>query len=497
MTYTQPQKNRAREELLTHAVTILTEKRSQAPCVRTSYIRDLKRYFISEEETPNCVESSRIDNRYICEWEKMHRSTVGQKSPEDLKVCYLSGPEPMNDFKVLADLGVRPQNIWAFESSNQQFSEALTQCCGAGFDQPKLIKMKIEKFLESVPISFDIVYLDFCSSFISSRMSLRCVADVFRFHRLTSPGVLITNFCEADEKRICDYAEVFARYELAKQISKNHANKFGKDEFSKFIHTAEDELKKKADFDSCYSDFITDFICNMASVIIPAQKTVDPALISFLSDCPITDCAKTAESVVEAESDALLRFLLSCSGSLQNSPLNCNNTISQRLNNDLKGSSKHSALQGLQYCNALRTGLIPHKKEIDEIAKKFSATHRFLDKPCKSLYLDFAIRQLTYPMHSNPLSSIRLSYIAKSKRMFADAIVFDECRYVYDWFPAAMQGSAPLENVSWFYVFRFALDGLIKCRLETNTDYFFQGSVVGKTIEGFESSNFADRIFIS
>lgn len=497
MTYTQPQKNRAREELLTHAVAILTEKRSLAPCVRMSYVRDLKRHFINEEGTSNYIESSRIDNRYICEWEKMHRSTVGQKRPEDLKVCYLSGPEPMNDFKVLVGLGIRPQNIWAFESSNQQFSEALAQCCGAGFDQPKLIKMKIEKFLESVPVSFDIVYLDFCSSFISSRMSLRCVADVFRFHRLTSPGVLITNFCEADEERIRDYTEIFARYELAKQISRNRANKLGEDGYSKYIHAAISNLEKNANFDSYYSGFITDFICNMASVIIPAQRTADPALISFLTDCPIDDCRKTAENVTDADSDTLLRFFLWHSSHFQNSPLNCNNDISQELYKDLKGNCKHTALYGLQCCNALRTGLIPYRNEMDEIANKFSNTYRFLDKPCKSLYLDFAMRQLSYPMHSNPLSSIRLSYIAKSKRMFADAIVFDECRYVYDWFPAAMQGSAPLEDVSWFYVFRFALDGLIKCRLETSTDYFFQGSVVGKTVEGFESSNFADRIFIN
>ena len=47
---------------------------------------------------------------------------MGTKKPEDLVVCYLSGPEPNNDFQELINLGILPHNIWAFESDNQVYN---------------------------------------------------------------------------------------------------------------------------------------------------------------------------------------------------------------------------------------------------------------------------------------------------------------------------------------------------------------------------------------
>lgn len=50
---------------------------------------------------------------------------MGTKKPEDLVVCYLSGPEPNNDFQELINLGILPHNIWAFESDNQVYKKAI------------------------------------------------------------------------------------------------------------------------------------------------------------------------------------------------------------------------------------------------------------------------------------------------------------------------------------------------------------------------------------
>lgn len=41
------------------------------------------------------------------------------KRAEELSVCYLAGPEPINDFKEFTEMGVLPENIWAFEIKNQ------------------------------------------------------------------------------------------------------------------------------------------------------------------------------------------------------------------------------------------------------------------------------------------------------------------------------------------------------------------------------------------
>ena len=491
--YTQAVKKQARERLLTHAVAILTDKRNEAPCVRCSYVRDLKRWFISEGDDGNARESNRIDDKYIRTWEGLHRSCVGQKRPEDLRVCYLAGPEPMNDFEVLIGLGVRPQNIWAFESSNPKFVDALRQCCGAGFNQPKLVKMKIEKFLESAPVSFDIVYLDFCASFISSRESLKCVVQLFRCHRLSSPGVLITNFCEADQLKRDEYVEAIARYFFIKHNAKILANRsMGVDCLAK-INEIEGEIRKG--FDSFYGDFITDFVCNIASVIVPAQRFADSFSRFFLEDGNIDEEASLNQYVeVNSSPDSVLRFLLCGWDDGPRSSISFANSISRELNKELASKPGRAAQKDLLLCAALRDGIIASKPEIKRIAGVFSRSHRFLDQPNDSLYFDFAMRQLSYPMHCNPASSIRLSYVAKEKRMFADAIVFDDCRYVYDWFPAVLQGDDPLRDTSWLYVFRFALDGLVKCRMESNSDYFYQGSVIHRDISGFGSSEFNERI---
>lgn len=87
----------------------------------------------------------------------------------------------------------------------------------------------------------------------------------------------------------------------------------------------------------------------------------------------------------------------------------------------------------------------------------------------------------------------RLSYVAKETRMYMDLIPFDECRYIYDWLPAIDQMKNAFTNKSWQYVFRFALDGLVKKRINYNNEFFFQGTVISQKIKKFETARFMER----
>ena len=100
-------------------------------------------------------------------------------------------------------------------------------------------------------------------------------------------------------------------------------------------------------------------------------------------------------------------------------------------------------------------------------------------------------------MHYVSDKALRLTYVAKQKRMFTDLMLFDECRYLYDWLPAIHQIPNAFSNPSWQYTFRFALDGLIKQRMNYNNEFFFQGSVVQKTVNGFEAKKIPTRIKIN
>jgi len=80
--------------------------------------------------------------------------------------------------------------------------------------------------------------------------------------------------------------------------------------------------------------------------------------------------------------------------------------------------------------------------------------------------------------------------------MFIDVVVLDECRYIYEWLPSIHQIKNAFLNLNWQYVFRFALDGLVKQRINYNNEFFFQGSVIPRDIEEFKSKVIKDRITI-
>ena len=126
-------------------------------------------------------------------------TSIGRKSPEELSVCYLSGPEPENDFLEFVSMGVKPQNIWTFESEKNIYLHALSSINSSDFMQPKLIKGTIEHFFETSPKTFDIVYIDACGSLVSDQHALRCISTLFEYQRLNFPGILISNFSFFDD----------------------------------------------------------------------------------------------------------------------------------------------------------------------------------------------------------------------------------------------------------------------------------------------------------
>ena len=126
-------------------------------------------------------------------------------------------------------------------------------------------------------------------------------------------------------------------------------------------------------------------------------------------------------------------------------------------------------LKGLRIIVLLRAGKIKLKEDVEKIKEFFETEkniYQFLDKPHSNLLFDIVINQLVY----------------------------DECRYIYEWLPALHQIVSSFKNLSWQYVFRFALDGLVKMRQNYNNEFFLQGSVVSNTVEGFSSKKLQERI---
>lgn len=209
--YNQYTKQNVRHTALFKAVEILTSKRGQSCCVKRNYVRRLYDYFtLSEDISQNKAEAQKINVLYITNWEKLHDSFVETKRPEDLMVCFLSGPEPDNDFQELINLGILPQNIGGFESNNQAYKKAIATYDRGEYPQPRILKQNIETFFQQTPKKFDIIYIDACGSVPSTQHALRCVSTICQNHRLNSPGVLITNFAMPDitKESAADYYEI-------------------------------------------------------------------------------------------------------------------------------------------------------------------------------------------------------------------------------------------------------------------------------------------------
>ena len=503
--YNQETKCFARHNTLFYAVEMLTTNRNKACCVERSYVRKVYDYFKNLDESKERQEVSKVDVSYIKSWETLYDSCIGNKRPEELTVCYLSGPEPQNDFDEFISLGVLPQNIWAFESNNRTYLKALHAYNNSTFPQPKIVKSSVEQFFKQTPKKFDIIYIDACGSLISDQHSLRCVSSLFKYHRLNSPGIVITNFAspdinDSDELNV--YADVITKYLFYKKYP-NENIEFENSEIVsiKFLELKE---KVKSDFSEYYSEFITTSIRDIGSILVPIQRFVNSNYISII--------AKNYDHIMSKEFDinklnfiknnSLYKFTgLSKLVEDRNSQTNLNIEKTRKLISELSGLDDLSTklFDSFRILSELKSGNEYLNDDIIEIKNHFDNgqdIYRFLDRPNSNLFFDLIINQFAYPMHYNVEGIKRYTYNAKNTDMFTDIVIFDECRYIYDWLPTLHQMKNAFSNLSWQYVFRFALDGLVKQRINYNNEYFFQGSVIDKSIDGFKSKVISKRIKI-
>ena len=501
-TYRQSTKNAARHLMIRRAVELLTTRRSLSCCVRQSYVRDIYDYFIQQDESYEKIQAQLIDSSYIRAWEDMHIQKQGYKRASDLSVCYLSGPEPNNDFNEFLTMGVLPQNIWAFECESSVYAQALNDVMSNDYRQPKIIKTSIERFFENTPKKFDIVYIDSCASLISDQHALKCISTMFMHHRLESPGILISNFCEVNNSvDKSAYIDLISKYFCVKNNHSVLVDRKGDVTFSKEYEDMYREVE--SNFDEFYGDFITLMICNSGSITIPTLRFVNSPYLSCVSKTDPDKCREVSLDDINLLKNNDLYKYIQINKLIEQMRTRCpkapkvNKLFLELSGHRSGGYDLHSCFNKL-YEVRIKGKDIP--SVLDPILNFFMNTNKmyqFLDRPNRLLFFDSVINQLSYPMHYCSENIYRISYVAKKKKMFNDLILFDECRYIYDWLPAIHQIESAFSNLSWQYTFRFALDGLVKQRMGNNNEFFFQGSVVSKEVDGFRSQKIGKREIIS
>lgn len=270
--YNEKEKIEVRQSIFLKAIQLLTNQRKKCTISSPDYIKRLKNYFIRNDvHEYDKKHAKMLRDETITSWEHYYDSLLQKKDVSNLKVAFLSGPNPENDIKVLINNGILEENIWAFENEDSAYSEAVENLVWL-YPKAKIIKGKIDNFFANTPIKFDIIYLDFCGPIMSVKSKcIKTLNKMLEYHSLNSPGILITNFALPSEE---NSKEIFqALIKLASLYL------YPKEFISETIQPGEWSMEQeewyeliKSDFEYYYGEFITRFIMDYTSVFLPFTK---------------------------------------------------------------------------------------------------------------------------------------------------------------------------------------------------------------------------------
>lgn len=123
--YDQETKSELRSEVLSRAINALTKDRHGSVIVsQVQMERTLK--YCHEFLTKHGVDLPFAVSDILSWWFEFQGGKVGNRSPSQLNVLFLCGPEPLNDIEVLLNLGIAPENIWAVDGDERTASAGPT-----------------------------------------------------------------------------------------------------------------------------------------------------------------------------------------------------------------------------------------------------------------------------------------------------------------------------------------------------------------------------------
>lgn len=530
--YMEPQKLKARQEVIASAIDALTANRSEATLCRRSYVREVREHLVSRGGT-DAIAAKQLTDDTIDRWEAFYDSIAQTKDAKHLKVAYLCGPNPENDLRVFCAAGILPENIWAFESDAGIHSEAISSALSSEFPFIKIINSGIDIFLEVSPIRFDIIYLDFCGplpSRGSDQKTLLAISRIIARHALNSPGALITNVSLPTEKGDRVGRSLFARliacYLYPKQFLEGDGDTtpegpiFEGHDFEQWLSIVDSDVERY------YGQFITRLLMDHASYIVPYNRVCNKSKIyrNFFKPLSASQINSLLDSVFHFQSEefdggdiicdpdsypvlwtfAALDKKTNCKDECYPQIVNNDEVFSSFAEKFLKQLRPDGDVSNLIRSTTAATFLTrahfvgnqflsnPLSKVIE--GHYFQNYYQFCDLLLDHQIVEFLFRQVTVPYHVNVQATRRWKYQAKSTPMFMDMTILDECRYLYDWMPTTDMVSAGFSSIERQLAYRFAMDGVSKHRRWYNNEYFFGTAVVSQDTESFEAKILFPRI---
>lgn len=527
--YKEEVKNIARERVITESIKALTINRSNSTLSRKTYVRELKKYFLQEKHIEDKLFANFLKEDEINKWENFYDSIVQTREAKNLKVAYLSGPNPENDLREMFKHGILPENVWAFESDNKVYNNAIMSALNSEFPFIKIINGSIDSFLDFSPQKFDIIYLDFCQPIINkgkNNKTLKVITKILDKHSLNSPGILITNVSlpteEQDKESRNAISKLVATYLYPKAFQESDTSPSGfidsamacGDEFDDFLNKVSKKL------DSFYGTFVSRLLIDHASIICPYNRLMSSKIIGKIFTFNENNLNKINTKLKEFNEEylgdadsypfnwtfSILKDYKKFDDDLE-SLQNDNdfdsiaiNFLTQLSNNNNENDMSNNVLKLL----VLLTGEPQFDEFLNKNLKQFNEKsssqmyYQFCDLVLFPQILEILCRQLAIPYQVNIEKSKRWKYIAKSTPMYMDMMILDECRYLYDWLPTIDMIESGVSDIQRQLLYRFVLDAISKHYINYNLYELFYGTaVVGRGTKPFESKTFPKRQLIN
>jgi hypothetical protein len=459
VTYTQEVKGRARRVGLEHAVRQLTGSRSRATVIRGDRLRATLTYasdYLIKYGFPGLrlLDLDSVREDFLA----FHRESIGRKKPSQLKVLYLCGPEPVNDLRVLLDLGCRAQNIWALEKEASYFASAVAQLREDG-SFVRVHHGSLHSFFEQFGDQFDLVYYDACGPFLGGKPNtIRAILSLFAHDRLADLSALVTNFACYPVEKDDAYAHVMGCYfaprynDVPKAFGRDYDPADAHGEPMHAIGAAHRHLE------ATYSDFITRLVSDLARSVVPWAKIgASPEVMRKFFSVDSTAKDSLDERGGRAEELPLLTFLRDARDDRFANPL-----ISSLLDFEIGGRRLFDCYQPA----ALLERAYSHNFELAsaEMMEAFrthwidSDRQYFCDIPMPNLIFSMLAGVYSRPHFVNPEGSVRFTYRAKATKMFGDVFLLDRCRSLFDYVPSVDLLPAFFESAPRQLVLRACID---------------------------------------
>ncbi|MCX7586357.1 class I SAM-dependent methyltransferase [Phenylobacterium sp. 58.2.17] len=541
--YDQPTKALARRRSLTHAIELVTSRREAAAIVPADHVERVRQALLNSDTWGDTWAGDNCDPKDIASWRSFRAAAIGTRTPQEITVAYLAGPEPDNDLEVLLELGVRPENIWAFEVDKKIAAQGLDTLRDLKARGVKFIPASIEDYFIATPRRFDIIYFDACGPFPSRNSdTARVLATLFRHSALAPLGVLVSNFARPDinkSEELTRFSFLIGAYLYPKSFleSENGGSVEGPEAYG-FLFNPSAELtdewsdsdppadfldEVKANFERYYGLFITRSIMDLATIVAPTARLLSGDLWKIAFDKDLTAAIargrrlvifneeafksgddegdagadhmdSDGDAIVHSDFNSLLWTLAACGYYAVDLNFGAPPTDAKTLFNPWRnaligkpagGGYPLEDLMAVYY--AWRHDPQLWSEAMRRIADfPYREEMPFLcDVPTQELGFYPAFAQLAYPTHPNVRETRRFRYVAEGKQtpMFMDVIAFDECRYVYDWLSALHLTPEDWGDLSAQLTFRFALDGIAKDKRWMGDDFLYGCHVVGENAD--------------